>query len=112
MTSSPSIGHQLRTLSILGSGTALLAASLALLIFIPHLRQRAISRPILDLASLAAAVSSEKDYSVRAPTVHSAAEIEQLTFTFNQMLSEIESQNAQIQEAQAMLERRVVDRTR
>src|SRR5216684_332439 len=86
--------------------------ALLIAILISQLLQRAISRPILNLASLAAAVSSEKDYSVRAPTVRSAAEIEQLVGTFNQMLSEIEGQHAEIQEARATLELRVAHRTR
>jgi signal transduction histidine kinase len=85
--------------------------ALLIAILISQLPQRAISRPILNLASLAASVSSEKDYSVRAPTVNSAAEIEQLVGTFNQMLSEIQRQHAEIQEAHATLEQRVADRT-
>ncbi|HXA15810.1 MAG TPA: ATP-binding protein [Thermoanaerobaculia bacterium] len=85
--------------------------ALLIAILISQLPQRAISRPILDLASLAASVSSEKDYSVRAPTVNSAAEIEQLVDTFNQMLFEIQRQHVEIQEAHATLEQRVADRT-
>src|SRR5216684_3562141 len=86
--------------------------ALLIAILISQLQQRAISTPILNLASLAASVSSEKDYSVRAPTVRSAAEIEQLVGTFNQMLSEIQRQHAEIQDAHALLEQRVADRTR
>ncbi len=86
--------------------------ALLIAILISQLLQRAISRPILNLASLAAAVSSEKDYSIRAPAMRSAAEIEQLVGTFNQMLSEIEGQQAEIEDARATLERRVADRTR
>ncbi|HEV7488452.1 MAG TPA: ATP-binding protein [Thermoanaerobaculia bacterium] len=85
--------------------------ALLIAIVISQLLQRAIARPILNLASLAKAVSIEKDYSVRAPTVHTAAEIEQLVGTFNHMLSEIERQHAEIQEAHGTLEQRVADRT-
>jgi signal transduction histidine kinase len=80
-------------------------------VLLSQLPQRTITRPILDLASLAAAVSDRKDYSVRAPSVRSAAEIEQLIGTFNQMLTEIQRQHGEIEEARATLERRVTERT-
>jgi signal transduction histidine kinase len=86
--------------------------ALLIAILISQLPQRVISRPILSLASLAAAVSDRKDYSVRAPIMKSAAEIEQLVGTFNQMLTEIQGQHAQIENARATLEHRVADRTR
>ncbi len=93
--------------------TALVAIpALLIAILISQLPQRIFSRPILDLASLAAVVSKRKDYSVRAPVVRGAAEIEQLVGTFNHMLAEIESRSAEIEEARANLERRVADRTR
>ena len=86
--------------------------ALLIAILISQLPRRAISRPILHLAALAAAVSDRKDYSVRAPTMRSAGEIEQLVVTFNQMLTEIQAQHAEIEEARARLEQRVADRTR
>src|SRR5258706_527117 len=86
--------------------------ALLIAILISQLPQRAISRPILSLASLAAAVSDRKDYSVRAPAMKSAAEIEQLVGAFNHMLTEIQGQHAEIEEARATLEHRVADRTR
>ena len=86
--------------------TALVAVpALLIAILIAHVGQRAISRPILNLAALAADVSTRKDYSVRAPMMRSVAEVEQLVGTFNHMLMEIE-------ESRAMLEQRVADRTR
>jgi signal transduction histidine kinase len=85
--------------------------ALLIAILISQLPRRAISRPILKLASLAAAVSDRKDYSVRAPAIKSAAEIEQLVVTFNQMLTEIQAQHTEIEEARAQLEQRVTDRT-
>lgn len=93
--------------------TALVAIpALLIALLLSQLPQRLISRPILNLASLAAAVSDRKDYSVRAPSVRSAAEIEQLIGTFNQMLTEIQGQHAEIEEARATLEGRVAERTR
>jgi signal transduction histidine kinase len=86
--------------------------SLLMAILLSQLPQRTISRPILNLASLAAAVSDRKDYSVRAPVMRSVGEIEQLVGTFNQMLTEIQSQHWEIEEARATLEQKVADRTR
>lgn len=86
--------------------------ALLIAILLSQFPRRAISRPILNLASLAATVSNRKDYSIRAPSVQSAAEIEQLVDTFNQMLTEIQAQHFEIEEARAMLEGRVAERTR
>ena len=55
--------------------------------------QRRISRPILDLASVATAVSERHDYSVRG-IKHGSDEIGQLTDAFNQMLARIGESNA------------------
>ena len=65
--------------------------------------QRQISGPLLDLASLARAVSDLRDYSVRA-TKQGSDELGVLTDAFNHMLSQIEAQNAE-------LEKRVRERT-
>src|SRR5713101_5998296 len=54
MTSSPSIGRQLRLLSILGSGTALLAASLVLLFFQLHEVRSSLLRRLGTVADLIA----------------------------------------------------------
>ena len=79
------------------------AASSAVAYVLSRALQRQISRPILALASTAKAVSSRRDYSVRAAKL-SNDELGLLTDTFNHMLAEIEQQNAE-------LERRVLDRT-
>ena len=50
--------------------------------------QKRISQPILELATVATAVSERQDYSVRA-TKHGADEIGQLTEAFNLMLTRI-----------------------
>lgn len=68
-----------------------IAASVAYLL--ARVFQRHLSRPILDLASAAQAVSERRDYSVRAAK-HGADELGLLTDAFNQMLAEIEEQNA------------------
>ncbi len=86
--------------------------ALLIAILISLYPQRRISKPILNLAALAAVVSEKGDYSIRAPIERSAAEIEQLVATFNQMLAEIQQQNARLEEAHATLEQRVAERTR
>jgi signal transduction histidine kinase len=86
--------------------------ALLIALLITKLPQRSLSRPILELGALAAAVSNRRDYSVRAPMTRSAAEIEQLVGTFNQMLTEIQRQHVEIDEAHLTLEQRVSDRTR
>jgi signal transduction histidine kinase len=92
--------------------TALVAIpALLIAVLISQMPQRAISRPILDLATLATTVSERNDYTVRAAVVPSVTEVEQLVATFNQMLAEIERQNSEIEEARANLERRVAERT-
>jgi signal transduction histidine kinase len=103
------IGQTWQRFAAVTGGVAIPALLIAILI--SQLPQRVISRPILELASLAATVSREKDYSIRAPEVRSAAEIEQLVGTFNQMLTEIQRQHGEIDEAQATLEQRVTNRT-
>jgi signal transduction histidine kinase len=85
--------------------------ALLISILVAYVLQRTISVSILNLASLAGSVSEKKDYSIRAPTIRSAAEIEQLVGTFNQMLTEIQNQNREIEESRAMLEQRVAERT-
>jgi signal transduction histidine kinase len=85
--------------------------ALLVAVLISQWPQRLIARPILNLAALAAVVSDRKDYSVRAVTSHSAAEIEQLVDTFNHMLAEIQRQHVEIQDASATLEAKVADRT-
>lgn len=65
--------------------------------------QRQISHPILELAQTAKAISDRHDYSVRAGR-HGDDEVGVLTDAFNHML-------AQIQEQNAVLEKRVRERT-
>jgi len=86
-------------------GIALLVVLLASLVAYALSRtlQRQISHPILALAETAKAVSDRHDYAVRA-TKHSEDELGVLTDAFNHML-------AQIQEQNAVLEKRVRERT-
>jgi signal transduction histidine kinase/DNA-binding response OmpR family regulator len=73
------------------------------------LRQR-IAQPIQDLALISRRVASDKDYSVRAPQLV-GGEIGQLSEDFNVMLGEIEKRDLELNEAGALLEQRVLERT-
>ena len=88
-----------------------LGMSFALAFGISRGVERSLSRPILDLAETARAVSTKRDYSVRA-RVQGKDEVSQLVGTFNAMLDEIQRQNSALQESRAELERRVEARTR
>ncbi|MBI2948417.1 MAG: HAMP domain-containing protein, partial [Verrucomicrobia bacterium] len=73
--------------------------------------QRIISKPILDLAQTARAISAHKDYSVRAQKLGND-EIGTFTDAFNLMLTQIEQQDQALRLAKEGLEERVADRTR
>lgn len=87
-----------------------LAAAAAALGFSSAL-QALISRPILDLARTARAVSERNDYTLRAAKT-SADELGQLVDAFNQMLAQIGERDTALLAAKDDLEHRVHDRTR
>jgi two-component system, NtrC family, sensor kinase len=72
--------------------------------------QTTISEPVRHLADVVATVTAEQDYSVRAVRT-GTDELGQLIDGFNLMLSQIQSQDAALQEARDRLERRVEERT-
>jgi signal transduction histidine kinase len=91
-------------------GTVFLASGFLALLLSSGL-QRLISRPILDLAGTARAVSERQDYSIRARR-QSADELGHLVDAFNQMLGQIQERDSELQRAKEDLEERVRDRTR
>ncbi len=72
--------------------------------------QGLISRPVLHLSATARAVSERNDYSLRAEK-QSADELGRLVDAFNQMLSQIEERDTELQSAKDDLEHRVQART-
>jgi two-component system, sensor histidine kinase and response regulator len=72
--------------------------------------QRVVSSPIAHLAEVAKAVSTKKNYSVRA-VKSSDDDLGRLIDTFNAMLSEIESRDAELQAHRDRLESEVAART-
>lgn len=85
-------------------------ASFALSLLISSWLQRRISRPLLQLAHTARTVSAEKNYAVRA-VAESGDELGVLVEAFNDMLSQIQWRDAELQKAHDELEQRVIERT-
>ena len=86
-----------------------LAVSLITLVLSSRL-QRFISLPILSLAKTAKLISQEKRYSLRAEK-HGQDEIGVLIDGFNEMLSEIQQRDAELERQRENLEVQVVERT-
>lgn len=77
-------------------------ASLLIAFILSHRLQRQVSRPILDLADTAQAISERRDFSVRAPK-HGADEIGRLTDAFNAMLAQIQQRDQALRESESRL---------
>ena len=75
------------------------------------LLERALSRPVLQLAETAQRVSEQKDYSIRAKK-YAQDELGQLTDQFNRMLEKIQDHDKALQQAHDELEERVWERTK
>ncbi len=78
-----------------GIVAALIGASALLAYAISRHLQHRISRPILELAETATAISTRRDYSVRAAPTN-AYELDMLTGAFNHMLTEIQSSESRL----------------
>lgn len=85
--------------------------SLLVTLFLANRLQRAISRPILDLAQTTRTIASEKNFSARA-TKHGEDETGRLIDDFNEMLAQIQQRDQELQKARDELEARVNERTR
>jgi PAS domain S-box-containing protein len=73
--------------------------------------QRLISTPIVELARVAALVSKEKSFSVRAAPTRLNDEVGNLVNAFNSMLAELEQRDHKLVEYQTQLETTVAQRT-
>jgi two-component system, sensor histidine kinase and response regulator len=90
-------------------GLVLAASALMAFVILSRL-QRVISGPILQLASMAHRVSTEKNYALRA-THDSGDEVGALIGSFNGMLEQIERRDEELQQHRAKLEEQVAART-
>ena len=91
-----------------------LIASLALAFFMSSRLQRGISVPILSLVRTAHNVSAKKNYSERAKNegaTRAPVELDALFTGFNEMLSQIQTRDAELQRNRERLEERVKERT-
>jgi len=84
-----------------------LLVSVGLAYIISSRLQRFVSEPILRLADTAKSIAKNKDYSVRVNATSSNDEVGLFTNAFNQMLTQIEAQDSQLQSAQQDLENQV-----
>lgn len=90
-----------------------LLASLLLALILSSRLQRTVTRPILNLATIADRVRRDRDYSLRAQEQpqHTANEIELLTSAFNDMLAEIQQRDGELQLHRDDLEATIESRT-
>lgn len=72
---------------------------------------RILMQPLRTLGDVAESVSSEGNYSVRAPIVNSSDEVGALAQRFNAMLEHIETQDTELRKQHELLEQRVEQRT-
>ena len=91
------------------SGLVLVFSVLATLLISARL-MKAITAPILALAGVAARVTEEKDYTLRA-VAYRDDEVARLVESFNQMLGRVQERDSALQDAKDDLERRVEART-
>ncbi len=87
----------------------LLISSAVALMLVTRL-QRVVSGPIVHLAETAKAISTQKNYALRAE-VHGEDELGSLVQCFNQMLEEIQRRDQQLQTHRDHLEEEVSNRT-
>ncbi len=95
---------------IAGVVAVLLVASPLVGLVVAAALHRLITGPILGLAGIAQLVTTKKDYSARM-TGRSGDEVGQLIDSFNEMLDQIQSRDAELQRAHNELEERVQVRT-
>jgi PAS domain S-box-containing protein len=103
------LNARLRRYAIIAA--VVLAASLLAALLVSRVIRKSTSEPIVHLAELARIVSRDKDYSVRATPTNNRDELSILIDAFNDMLSQIQESDADLQTAHAKLEQRVQERT-
>jgi methyl-accepting chemotaxis protein len=95
-------GIRARLRMFIGVAALILAGASLLTLILASRLQRVISKPILALGKVARTISEQRDYSVRA-VKFAGDEIGGLTDAFNQMLTEIEARQRELQEAHKSL---------
>lgn len=103
------LNARLQLLVLIGMGVMLV--SLVVSWLISFYLERIVVKPVLSLARIASIVTSQGNYGLRA-SLPSRDEVGALANAFNQMLEEIERQQAALKAYSQDLHRRVDDRTR
>jgi signal transduction histidine kinase len=91
---------------------AILLLSLLAALLVSGIFRRAVAEPIVQLANVARTVSQERNYSIRAAPTGGRDEVAVLIDAFNDMLTQIQMRDLELQQAHAELEQRVDERTR
>jgi signal transduction histidine kinase len=91
---------------------AILLLSLLAALAVSGVFRRSVAEPIVELAEVARAVSQERNYSIRAKPTGARDEVAVLVDAFNDMLTQIQLRDTELQQAHAELEQRVEERTR
>jgi signal transduction histidine kinase len=103
-------GNRLRRyLAIAG---AILLFSLLAALLVSGIFSRAVAEPIVQLVETAQTVSQERNYSIRAKPTGARDEVAMLIESFNDMLTQIQRRDIELQQAHTDLEQRVEERTR
>lgn len=119
-------GHQLGTVYIrsdlsertrrlkryLAIAGAILLLSLLAALLVSSVFRRSVAEPIVELAEVARSVSQERNYSIRAAPTGGRDEVAVLIGAFNDMLTQIQQRDLELQLARNELEQRVEERTR
>jgi PAS domain S-box-containing protein len=88
-----------------------LVGSWLLALWISSRLRRPILGTVLSLANTAKLISRDKDFSVRAAAAGGGEELDSLTETFNEMLSQIQERDSALEQAHSELETRIAERT-
>jgi signal transduction histidine kinase/ActR/RegA family two-component response regulator len=97
-----------RTVSIT---SVVVVLSVGLAVLLGRRLQRPISQPIQQLSAAAQRVSTTRDYTLRIDGVRRVAELDVLVETFNDMLTQIQARDQELQRHQEHLEDQVALRT-
>jgi len=92
------------------AGVVLLACLMAALL-VSSVFRKAVAEPIVGLAEVARIVSHDKNYSIRATPAPRRDELAILIDAFNEMLAQIQENEAALRKAHDELEQRVQERT-
>ena len=96
----------------LAIAAVILLLSMLAALLVSGMFRRAVADPIVQLADVAREVSLKRNYNIRGNPTGAGDEVAILIDAFNDMLTQIQSRETELQQAHAELEHRVEDRTR